>query len=75
MEDQTMKYHVYGVNSMGSTWYLSKPGAQRCDLWTGAPKELRATFDTKEAARAECQRLDDVFRFGSTRHFVQEVSA
>ena len=70
-----MKYWVYGVNSMGSTWYLSKPGAQRCDLWTGAPKELRATFDTKEAAQEECKRLDYIFRFGSTWHFVQGVIA
>lgn len=70
-----MKYWVYGVNSMGSTWYLSQPGEQRCTLWTGAPAELRTTFDTKEAALTECERLDDIFKFGSTRHFVQEVTA
>lgn len=70
-----MSYYVYGVNSMGSTWYLSKPGADRCDLWTGAPEEMRAVFDTKAAAREECQRLDHIFRFGSTRHFIEEVGA
>lgn len=68
-----MKYWVYGVNSMGSTWYLWNRNAERCDLWDGAPKENRAIFDSKSAALEKCQQLDNIFRFGSTRHFVQEV--
>ncbi len=67
------KYWIYGVNSMGSTWYLRSKDAQSCQLWTGAPKESRAIFDTREAAEAKRAELDNSFRFGSTRHFLQEV--
>jgi hypothetical protein len=67
------KYWIYGVNSMGSTWYLQSEDAQSCNLWIGAPEELRATFDTKEAAEAKRAELDRVFRFGSTRHFIKKI--
>lgn len=67
-------YWVYGVNNMGSTWYLSDPEKKSCTLWTGAPKEMRATFETKEAAKEKAKELDYICRFGSTRHHVQEVT-
>ena len=68
-----MKYWIYGVNSMGSTWYLQNPDAKSCTLWTGGPRENRTTFDTREAAEKKRAELDENFRFGSTRHFIMEA--
>lgn len=73
VEPTKVQYTVYGVNSMGSTWYLSNPKADSCTLWTGAPKEMRATFASREEALEKAKELDEIFRFGSTRHFVEEV--
>ena len=67
------KYTVYGVNSMGSTWYLCDKNADRCRLWIGAPKEMRTQYDTYEEARKKADELDHAYRFGSTRHHVEEM--
>lgn len=74
-EKPVEKYWVCGTNDMGSTWYLSTPDAASCTLWTGAPADLRAVFDTREAAKAKCNALDHHFRFGSTRHYVVPFNA
>lgn len=66
-------YYVYGVNSMGCTWYLSSPDADKCTLWSGAPKEYRATYATRAEAEAKIAQLDHAHRFGSTRHHVQKA--
>lgn len=68
-----VKYTVYGVNDMGSTWYLSDKNASRCTLWTGGPKEMRAVFDTKAEAQQKVMELDEIYQFGSTRHFIEPV--
>ena len=67
------KYYVYGVNSMGSTWYLDSKEANKCTLWTGAPKEMRAVYDSKEEAKEKALQLDESHKFGSTRHYVCKV--
>lgn len=64
------KYYVYGVNNMGSTWYLSNKESDSCTLWTGAPKEMRAVYDSKEEAEEKVVQLDELYKFGSTRHYV-----
>ena len=64
------KYYVYGVNNMGSTWYLSNKEADSCTLWPGAPKEMRAVYDSKEEAKEKVVQLDELYKFGSTRHYV-----
>lgn len=68
-----MQYYVYGVNDMRSTWYLSKDGKDKCTLYAGADRRLRKTFDTREAAQAAVEHLDYCYRFGSTRHHIQEA--
>ena len=68
-----MQYYVYGVNSMGSTWYLSKDGKDKCTLYAGADRRLRKVFDTREEAQAAVEHLDYEYRFGSTRHHIQEA--
>lgn len=64
------KYYVYGVNNMGSTWYLSNKESDSCTLWTGAPKEMRAVYNSKEEAKEKAAQLDEKYKFGSTRHYV-----
>ena len=63
-------YYVHGINCMGNVWYVSTKGAHSATLWSGAPKEMRATY-TKEEARAEIARLNDIFKWGSTRHYME----
>mgnify|MGYP000870037041 CR=1 FL=1 len=65
-------YYVYGINSMGSVWYVSTKDTNGAHLWSGASKEMRATY-TKEEAQAEIARLDEIYRFGSTRHHYEAV--
>lgn len=65
-----MKYYVYGINKMGSTWYTSSKGCNAATLWSGGPKEMRATY-TKKEAEAEIVRLNDIYKWGSTRHYVE----
>ena len=67
-----MKYYVYGINNIGSTWYTSSKGCNAATLWNGAPKEMRATY-TKEEAKAEIARLNDSYRWGSTRHHMESA--
>ena len=67
------KYYVYGVNNMGSTWYLSNKEADGCTLWPGAPKEMRAVYDSKEEAKEKVMQLDELYKFGSTRHYVRKA--
>ena len=68
-----MQYYVYGVNNMDSIWYLSKEGKDKCTLYAGADRRLRKAFDTKEEAQEAVEHLDYQFRFGSTRHYIQEA--
>lgn len=65
------KYYVYGINSMGSTWYLSDKNADRCDLWSKAPKSMRATYNSKAEAKEKVKALDKIFEFGTTRHNIE----
>lgn len=67
------KWYVCGTNSMGSTWYLSNKDARECILWSGAPKEYRATYDNKEEALEKAKELDVNFQFGTTRHRIKKV--
>jgi hypothetical protein len=67
------KYFICGINTMGSTWYLSDKNANECNLWSGAPKEMRAIFDNKEEAMKKVKQLDENFRFGTTRHYLCKV--
>lgn len=67
------KFTVCGVNSMGSTWYLGNKDARSCTVWSGAPKENRATYSTYEEAKKKATELDKIYQFGSTRHYVEEV--
>ncbi len=55
---------------MGSTWYLSGKDAHECTLWSGAPKEMRATYDNRSEAEQKAKELDKAFIFASTRHYV-----
>ena len=64
------KYNVYGVNSMGSTWYLADKNSSECSLWSGAPREMRAVFDSLEEAQAKVEELNESYKFASTRHHV-----
>lgn len=67
------KYYVYGINSMGSTWYLNNRNANSCTLWSGAPKEMRYIFDNKDDAKEKVKQLDEAFVFGTTRHYICKV--
>lgn len=64
-------YYICGVNSMGSTWYLSDKGSTSCTLWSGAPKELRAVYDNIQEARDKVKELDEAYIFASTRHHIE----
>lgn len=66
-------WYICGVNSMGSTWYLSNKEAKECTLWSGAPKEMRAVYDDKEEAKRKVKELDKAFEFASTRHSIVPV--
>lgn len=70
-----MKYWIYGLNSMGSTWYLGSKDAKECTVWTGAPTEMRAVYTDIESARKKVAELDEEFMFGTTRHHVERIGA
>lgn len=65
-------YYVRGINNMGSTWYMHTKGANGATLWSGAPKDMRAIY-SKDEADAEIERLDNIYQFGSTRHYREKV--
>ena len=67
------KYNVYGVNSMGSVWFLSDKDGKECSLYDKAPKELRAVFDSVDDAKRKAEELDYNFRFGTTKHFIRKA--
>ena len=67
------EYWVYGINDMGSTWFVSGAPADRATLWSGAPKECRHKFSKNEALEM-VNHLDKVFEFCSTRHYIMEVT-
>jgi hypothetical protein len=62
-------YWVYGLNNMGTMWFVDNKNANRATLWAGAPDELRQLF-SKEEAISMVNQLDKASEFGSTRHYV-----
>jgi hypothetical protein len=67
-------YYVYGVNDFGSTWYLDHKDASMCTLWSGAPKEMRVVYNSREEAQNKADALNEAYKFGSTRHFIAKAS-
>ena len=67
-------YWVYGLNNMGTMWFVDNEIAERATLWAGAPKELRLNF-SKEEANAIANKLDKIYEFGSTRHYIMEANS
>ena len=67
------KWYICGVNSMGSTWYLADKDSKECTLWDGAPKEMRAVYDSREEAENKVKELDEAFKFATTRHSIVKV--
>lgn len=67
-------YWVYGINNMGTMWFVDNKLADRATLWAGAPKELRQKF-SKEEAGAMAEKLDKIYEFGSTRHYIMDATA
>lgn len=72
-EKEVSMYYIYGINSMGSKWYLGDKSERGCTVWTGAPKENRAVYDSEEEARKKVEELDYIYQFGSTRHYIEKV--
>lgn len=66
-------YYVYGINSMGSKWYLGDKSETGCTVWAGAPKECRVVYDSEEEARRKVEELNYNYRHGSTRHYIEKV--
>lgn len=72
-KEMEQMYWVYGVNDMGSTWYVSDKLSDRATLWPGASKDLRQRFSKAEAVNM-AEHLDKIYEFGSTRHHIEPVN-